>query len=302
MALQPGSIPRVSLERALLAARWSEVDDAFNRSLAAIARRERHPDTNHGAQQGWFRWEPTWSCPSDRLVGDSGDGIKWLCGLHDLVAPCTVYSFGSGGTAQFEQFVTEHTECEVHTFDPTAQAPDLNESVVHFHSVGLSAFNGRAVMRLPTGANGNLPVQTLSSIMKSLNHSFIDVLKIDIEGGEGRVISHLLHEFSTEANWPIGQMQIEVHSNRIAGGRRAMANMFLQLESRGFHIFHKEVNWKAIGNAEYAWVQVVPRCMEVQGWSHHRDSLKGMERHLSVKHHRLAHVSYPWARLLPKAC
>ena len=45
MTIQPASVPRASLERSLLAARWSEVDDTFNRSLAAIAQRESNPDT-----------------------------------------------------------------------------------------------------------------------------------------------------------------------------------------------------------------------------------------------------------------
>ena len=76
-------VPAKSRHRAELAAEWSRLDNTFNRSLEAIARRARHSDTH---DHSWFQWEPTWACPSDELVGEFGDGVKWVCGLRDLVA------------------------------------------------------------------------------------------------------------------------------------------------------------------------------------------------------------------------
>ena len=294
-------VPAKSRHRAELAAEWSRLDNTFNRSLEAIARRARHSDTH---DHSWFQWEPTWACPSDELVGEFGDGVKWVCGLRDLVAPCVVYSFGSGGSAQFEQAILRHTECEVHTFDPTARAPDANAAGLQFHSFGLGA-RDRSSRLTVKEADGEkrakpFPVLTLPLIMRTLNHSFVDLLKLDIEGAEAAVVAQLHRDLPNR--WPVGQVQMEVHSNRV-GGRRALHRMFDQLESRGMHIFHKEVNVQSISCCEYAWVQVAPRCSSFSGRPlGQAKTASGAALARAARHAQPVAVSYPWARLLPETC
>ena len=74
---------------------------------------------------------------------------------------------------------------EIHTFDPFV---DKNSPKVHgrdefaFHSIGLGASDSKRMM-------------TLRSIMAMLNHTHIDILKVDIEGAR-KIVSRphqLLH-------------------------------------------------------------------------------------------------------------
>ena len=118
--------------------------------------------------------------------------------------------------------------------------------------------------------------------MRHLNHTFVDVLKMDIEGSEVAVIDHAHRTWGRE--FPFGQLQIEVHEMRAGGPKKPqLFRMMDQIEQRGFHIFHKEVNVHhaaIFAICEYAWVRVDLRC---SGES-------------------IVHVSYPWAKLLPKRC
>ena len=233
----------------------------------------------------YYPYEPTYACPDDTYAGTYGDGIKWICGIRDLTEACVVYSFGSGPDGQFELAMLAQTQCEVHVFDPTIRAGHitLNDPRMRFHNFGVAGKDG--VMMLQNHGGGpHFPrdALTLPTIMRRLNHTFVDVLKMDIEGSEVAVIDHA-HKTWGQV-FPFGQMQIEVHEMRGGGPKKPqLYRMMDQIEQRGFHIFHKEANVHHAGIfaiCEYAWVRVDLRCLGK----------------------RAVHVSYPWAKLLPKDC
>ena len=274
----------IQQHRSILAAQLSFWQDTLNRSRIAMATLGTNkPREDHT----WFPYEPTWSCPVDELIGTYGDGVKWVCGIRDIAPPCIVYSAGSGGSAQFERSVLAQTACEVHIFDPTAKAGDTpdNQKRLHFHAIGFGARDGSSELR--NGLHGRFELARLDTIMRRLNHTFLDVLKMDIEGYEGDMVDQFA-EMGRAAPVPIGQLLIEVHANRIRGGPRsnARAKLFQSLQKSDFHVFHKEVNALHTSACEYAWTRVAPRCVQV---AHGTPP-------------QYVAVSYPWAKLLPLSC
>jgi hypothetical protein len=69
------------------------------------------------------------------------------------------------------------------------------------------------------GEKNGLPVTSLSEIMKKYGHTFIDVLKIDVEYSEVDVIPAIMGAF---AEPPFEQLLLEVHHVRGAARRRAV--------------------------------------------------------------------------------
>ena len=77
------------------------------------------------------------------------------------------------------------------------------------------------------GPNDDPPYYTLASLMAQNNHSFIDILKIDIEGAEFEIVEALIdvYPFASSTSWfsdkgrsgraggglPFGQLQLEIH-------------------------------------------------------------------------------------------
>ena len=304
--------PIPACSNAQRAAQWLSTQDTHNRSLMLRSqrwelqqqvltqqktRRGTGAESAFGARVGvtrdhiLFPFEPTYACPDDSFVGTYGDGIKWVCGIRDLVAPCVVYSFGSGPNGQFELAVLAQTPCEVHVFDPTMRSDDTIQAGarMHFHDLGVSGVDGDINLMVPVNDSGRLakrllprPTKTLPSIMKQLGHGFVDILKIDVEGIEAKVFDAAFQRWPKK--FPFGQIQMEVHEVRRGQGRSEIYRMMNQIEGRDFHIFHKEANVfhaDAFVSFEYAFVRVDKRCTREAG---------------------MVHVSHPWAKLLPKDC
>lgn len=128
-------------------------------------------------------------------------------------ANAVLYSFGIGEDISFDLAVIARFGLEVHAFDPTPKsvgwisAQSLPKTF-HFHPVGISDLDGTAdffppanaehvsYSSAPNTAHGGAPVQaavrTLASLMSDLGHAHIDILKMDVEGFEYKVLANLL--------------------------------------------------------------------------------------------------------------
>lgn len=149
--------------------------------------------------------------PRERL--GSGYGGWWIV-PHHINKDSIVYGVGVGQDISWDLAMIQRFGCTVHGFDPTprclkwinTQNPP-KEFV--FHPFGLSDHDGVAtfVMRSddPTWSSYNpsddtaganevvkLEVRRLETLMKQFGHSRVDVLKMDIEGGEYGVITDML--------------------------------------------------------------------------------------------------------------
>lgn len=221
----------------------------------------------------WDLYEPLYNCRNRIRLGRVGDGGKWVCNLDRLIsriAPCVVYSFGSNGEVSFEEDVIAESggKCAVHVFDPVLQsvrshnrlfngptALDLSATLDYpgfsWHTTGL----GAREEQLSTHRFGKMSVERLSTTMARLGHSFVDILKVDIEGHEWEAF--LSDIFASEGPLPFGQLLIEVHVENF----RLAGKFFDVAEQRGLRMFFKEPNQYAPCNplcrqAEVCFVNV----------------------------------------------
>lgn len=129
---------------------------------------------------------------------------KFVCGLSRLQAPCIIYSLGSDGNFAFEEAVSKKTPCEIHTFDCTVskeRLPAMLPARVTYHSICL-------------GSDEEVTSQyrSLGSLMREFGHNRVDLLKMDIEGFEFRVVEAMYGSFLKEGgkNLPL-QIAFEQH-------------------------------------------------------------------------------------------
>ena len=130
--------------------------------------------------------------------------------LQPLRKGCLIYSFGIGGDARWEHYMAREYGCEGHAFDPTIRLRGLHtkrassskrESPLtpfaarapgrlFFHFSGLSTPIAAADTSL-YGALNRSTLLPLSRILERLNHTSLQILKLDCEGCEWSVLSDL---------------------------------------------------------------------------------------------------------------
>lgn len=127
-----------------------------------------------------------------------------------------VYSFGIGEDLSFSEAIIEAGGV-VYAFDPTPKAIKfvenhkiISNSNFHFFAYGLSDKDGKEDFYLPKrddwvsasviqhryvddGKVLEVEMKTLRSIMQELKHDHIDILKMDIEGSEFKVVENLMN-------------------------------------------------------------------------------------------------------------
>jgi FkbM family methyltransferase len=127
---------------------------------------------------------------------------QWVC-----------YSAGVGEDVSFDLALIARYGCDVYAFDPTPRAiayggqVGARESRFHFYPWGLWSSDGAARFFVPsdpahvshsiTNLQGTtesieVPVRTLSTVMGTLGHTRVDLLKLDIEGAEHEVVRSLI--------------------------------------------------------------------------------------------------------------
>jgi len=164
-----------------------------------------------------------------------------------------VYSVGVGANITWDKALLENYDCQVWGFDPTpktlgwARKQDFPEGF-KFVPLGLAERDGEiqfAAPRVEThisfapledGQQGAVAckVKTLSSLMKDLGHDHVDVLKMDIEGGEYGVIDDILAS-------PIRptQLMAEFHHDMYEYGYEHTQRAIHALYNAGYRRFYK---------------------------------------------------------------
>ena len=201
----------------------------------------------------WDVFEPSVVCGDVERVGKLGDGGKYTCGLTRLSkstttdqesTKCTIYSFGIGVEVTWdEEMMKRFPFCVMHMFDPS-----VGEIPSSFLSNQLSTphvtFHKKALSSDSTRHEDFLVSDHLFSIMDGLGDEYIDILKLDIEGGEWEVFEKICHQFSLvkdrkTTTIPIfGQLLIELHHSHW----NQTLPFFQCMEDMGYHIFSREIN------------------------------------------------------------
>jgi FkbM family methyltransferase len=164
-----------------------------------------------------------------------------------------VYSAGVGEDISFDEAIMDEFNCQIFAFDPTPksiqwiQKQKLPENFI-FHPIGIS--NKAELQRffLPKNQNyisastfdhdtvsveRNIMVQmkTLENIAMEYHHTYVDVLKMDIEGSEFSVLNAL------PDNIFFGQIVVEFHERFIKHGEKILMNTIHTLKRKGYHCF-----------------------------------------------------------------
>lgn len=187
------------------------------------------------------------NCPHRiQRIGNLGDGGKWVCGVERLAAQrhaCNVYSFGVNHDSSFESaFLQRAPNCEIWGYDFSVsewgpQIQTVPEFLAQSHFFPYKAAAEDKPYMSP-------PEYSIQTIMQQNGHDFIDLLKIDIEGGEFSVLDAFLRPYTLPGAppLPVGQMEIEIH----AWGAYTNFDVFNPwwdlLERAGFRPFWTEAN------------------------------------------------------------
>ena len=183
--------------------------------------------------------------------GDHG----WVVDTSRISKDSIIYSVGVGANIDFDLALINKFDLVVHAFDPTPRSIEWvnNQSVPEnfkFYPIGLAAENGTMDFFPPAREKSThfspvkrynednkkiikAPVKNLQTIASELNHTVIDVLKMDIEGAEYEVIDSLL-----ACDVSINQILIEFHHMYKTIPISKTIEAINKLEDMGFQLFN----------------------------------------------------------------
>ncbi len=150
-----------------------------------------------------------------KVGGSNGDGSKFLCDQKLNKGNCVVYSLGSRKDFSFEVDIISALQCQVHTFDCTVGEVRDNEVpkgvIFHPWCIGgedkLQPFSSDLL-----NSAGKLgQYYTMRTVMQKLQHTYVDILKMDIERHEFAVLKTLA------CPGCFGQAAIELHLHNAYG-------------------------------------------------------------------------------------
>lgn len=170
----------------------------------------------HGYKRSLITSEPH----TIQLFGSATGGYgSYALDVADLSEKSTVFSFGVGEDLSFESaLLTAYPGITVFSFDPTPKSIRYVESHplkgLEFMPIGISDRDEEETFYLPVnqayvsgsaehfqkknGVIQNQPIQvpmlSLDSIMKQTQVSIIDVLKMDVEGSEFKVLEDIFRK------------------------------------------------------------------------------------------------------------
>ena len=200
-------------------------------------------------------------------VGRPGDGGKWIYEPETLGEEAIVYSFGVGEDISFDTGMAGLFGCRVYQFDPNPEVAAVFPSAAGGYPCGAGRLFysplGLGPVSTEKGREWSLvikgracPAKSLGDIARGLGHDHVDVLKIDIEGGEFAVLHEILSS-GTLASLSVKMLLVEFHVWD-AGLFGDFLRLFADLDAAGYRLYRKEFNPSNIRCAEYAFVKLNP--------------------------------------------
>jgi FkbM family methyltransferase len=174
-----------------------------------------------------------------------------------------VYSCGVGEDITFDLAAIARFRCQIYAFDPTPRSVkwmhgQTTPPEFHFFDFGIGATSGEMVFHPPKNAthtsytvsnrlqSSGDPVKAkvldLGTIARQLNHTCIDILKMDIEGAEYAVIETL----GQLAHLP-RQLMVEFHHGMYGYVAKDTKNALNTLRRVGYRPYFVSDTWREIG-------------------------------------------------------
>lgn len=208
------------------------------------------------------RWaQPDVSVEYEVLGSEYGG---WPIAVSGVGPDTAIFSFGAGDDISFDLAAIERFDCNVLVFDPTPTSvawmntQALPEQLT-FHPIGIDQIDGEArlysppnpehvsfaIKRTPSAKQQfsiTANVMRLDSIVAHLASGPPDILKLDIEGFEYRVIDDIL-------SGPIrpAQLLVEFHHKKYGFDISDTAQAVNRLKNAGYRIFHVSVSGREYG-------------------------------------------------------
>ena len=165
-----------------------------------------------------------------------------------------VYSFGIGENLSFSEDIIQHYNAEIYAYDPTPKSIEYVAKHVistnknfHFKPFGLSDKNEIATFYLPQNEEWvsgssiitegkketgiDVEMRDINTLMRENGHTYLDILKMDIEGSEFRVIEGLIQSGAIPN---IYQICVEVHDRFLSNGIKELFKFVNGLERYGY--------------------------------------------------------------------
>lgn len=182
---------------------------------------------------------------------------RWCISPANLSPGSVVYSFGIGDDISFDRELIDRFGVQVHGFDPTPRSlawlrrQTLPEAFV-VHEFGVSDYDGTCSFFPPANPlhvshsavekrNGAPAIEArvlrLATIMKTLGHDVIHLLKMDIEGAEYAVLADLL-----QSGIRVDQLLVEFHHRWPSVGVGKTRAAIRELNRAGYYIFNVSPN------------------------------------------------------------
>lgn len=241
------------------AQKWRELRTA--RLNAGIAeQRKQFPElrnlpekftTGYARVQKHLLLDASADCVTMERVGTKGDGGKWICNGYRLQPPCVVYAVGAADEISFDEQMAEKYGCDVHVIDPSAksrasfgklekgEARGKGKVTYHPWAIGPVSENPAEAMKLNLDGQ-DCVVKTLAQIAAELGHQKVDVLKLDIEGGEFAALKEMRKSGSLK-KLGVKQLQVEFHTHDLPHFGMLVDEIEALLDA-DYVMFRKELN------------------------------------------------------------
>ena len=180
-------------------------------------------------------------------------GGFFVC-IENLNKNSIVYSLGIGTDVSFDEGIIKEFNCKVYGYDPTPKSikwvyNNVKEKKFKMHEFGISNKTEKLSFYLPKNkdhVSGSLKklktinlhnsimldFRSIKDVMNQNSHSYINLLKMDIEGAEYDILEHILNE---KIN--IDQIVVEFHPHLLKKGKKKTLSMIQKLNKYGYKCF-----------------------------------------------------------------
>lgn len=259
---------KVHIDEPQLAARLSHAEKLWAQSVdnrKTMAERMGVREFPEGYLNPFNIWDfvrPSFFCPHDlERVGSLGDGGKVVCGMSRYERASSekdrpeliIYSLGVEQDSRFEADFLERTNARIWGYDYSVDSWAKDIKKEHYSRASFSKLGIGKV----TDETSNPPFFTLQDLMKRNGHSYVDIVKMDIEGAEFDALTSFIDSILKDHKQkdgdpilPIGQLLVEVHFKKsnlfgfsVPEDLASWLKWWSRLEAMGMRTVSNEHNW-----------------------------------------------------------